>query len=552
MQLRTLLGHAAPYRWPLALVALLMLCSSAVTLAVPWLAGQLLGGILGPTGIPPARLVGWLLLALALITGLKIVGAWLSGAIATRLLADLRQRIHDHLQSLPLAFHQAHRQGDTLALMTWEVARLSQFLSGTLVGIPPLLLTSVGACVLMLRIDPLLALLVPLLIPAFYLILKLLGRRLRGLAQQRQEAEAGVIGLAEEHLEMLPALKSFTRETEASQRYREQIELALHLALRENRIYAAMEPLIGLVAATAAVLLLFFAGRSLHSGSLAPAELFSFLFYAALLTQPVGALANLYGQIQSTRGTLARLQRVLQEAPEPGYAATGKLQRARGEIRIEGLRFAYPGRDSTLQGIDLLIRPGETVALTGPNGAGKSTLIALLLRLHEAGSGRILLDGRDIRELDVQDLRRQIGVVPQRAQLFNGSVRANIAYGLPGATDAQIEKAARLAQAWDFIQQLPHGLETPIGDHGVRLSGGQRQRVALARAFVKDPPILVLDEATSMYDLEGESAFVEACAEALKERTVILITHRPASLALARRILWVEDGRLREMQESGQ
>ena len=550
MQLRNLLIFAAPYRGRLALVALLMLASSSITLAVPWLAGQLLGGIFSEQGQNLNKLVGWLLLALIAITLLKIIVANLSGAVSARMLADLRQRIYDHLQSLPLAFHQAHRQGDTLALMTYEVARLSQFLSSTLISIPPLLLTVLGACVLMLRIDPLLALLVPLLVPAFYLILKIVGRRLRGLAQQLQEAEAEVVGLAEENLEMLPALKSFTRETEESQRYRTHIDHAMQLTLKENRIYAAMEPLIGLIASAAAVLLLFFAGKSVHAGSLSPAELFSFLFYAALLTQPVGALANLYGQIQTTRGTLARLQNVLREQPEPGYSATASVQRAQGEIRVEGLYFAYPGRDTTLHGIDLLIRPGETVALTGPNGAGKSTLIALLLRMYEPDAGRILLDGQDITEINLKDLRRQIGVVPQRALLFNGSVRANIAYGLPGASDAQIEKAARLAQAWEFIQHLPQGFDTEIGDHGVRLSGGQRQRIALARAFVKDPPILVLDEATSMYDLEGESAFVEACADALHDRTVILITHRPASLALAQRILRVENGVLTELQET--
>ncbi|MBF7728666.1 ABC transporter ATP-binding protein [Pseudomonas sp. N040] len=550
MELRTLLAYATPYRWPLTLVALLMLCSSALTLAVPWLAGQLLGGLFTGQGAVPDALVGWLLLALGLIAALKIVSAWLSGSISTRLLADLRQRVYDHLQSLPLAFHQAHRQGDTLALMTWEVSRLSQFLSGTLVSVPPLLLTALGACVLMLRIDPLLALLVPLLVPAFYLILKIVGRRLRGLAQALQEAEAGVVSLAEENLEMLPALKSFTREAAESHRYRTQIDQAMRLTLRQNRIYAAMEPLIGFIAAAAAVLLLFFAGQSLHAGNLSAAELFSFLFYAALLTQPVGALANLYGQIQTTRGTLARLQNVLQEPPEPGYAATGRLPAAHGEIRFEGLRFAYPGRELTLDGVDLLLRAGETVALTGPNGAGKSTLVALLLRLYEPQGGRILLDGQDIAGIQLQDLRRQIGVVPQRALLFNGSVRANIAYGLPGASEAQIEHAARLAQAWAFIQHLPQGLDTEIGDHGVRLSGGQRQRIALARAFVKDPPILVLDEATSMYDLEGESAFIEACADALHGRTVILITHRPASLALAQRILRVENGRVIETGET--
>ena len=204
------------------------------------------------------------------------------------------------------------------------------------------------------------------------------------------------------------------------------------------------------------------------------------------------------------------------------------------------MHFAYPDRPAALHGIDLTIVAGEIVALTGANGAGKSTLVALLMRLHDPCSGRILLDGQDITQIALRDLRRQIGFVPQRDLLFNGTVRDNIGFGLIGAYQDQIEAAARRAQAHDFILTLPQGYETLIGDHGVRLSGWQGQRVALARALLKDPPILVLDEATSMYDLDGESAFVDAAAAALHDRTVILITHRPANLALANRIIALE------------
>ena len=547
MELRTVLSFAAPYRYRLILVGVLTLASSLATLTIPWLAGQMAGGMLTPNAGSQARLVTLLLSALALIAVLNFAVSWISGATAARLLADLRMRIYQHLQSLPLEFHENHRQGDTLALMTYEIASLGHFLTGTLVAVPPLLLTVVGAVILMFRIDPTLSLLVPLLVPAFYLILKLVGRRLRGLARSLQQAEADVVGIAEENLEMLPAIKVFTRETVEALRYQAQVNHAMGLTLQQSRIHAALEPLIGLIAASAAILLMFLAGRSVQAGQLTPAQLFSFLFYAALLTRPVGSLANVYGQIQTTRGTLARLQSVLAREPEPGYNAPGRMAAVHGEIIFKNVSFAYPGREPTLRNVNLHIRPGEIVALTGPNGAGKTTLMNLLLRLHDPDSGAISVDGLDIARLKVRDLRRQIGIVPQRALLFNGTVHANIGFGLEGASYAQVKAAARLAQADAFICDLPQGYETEIGDHGVRLSGGQRQRIALARAFVKDPPIMILDEATSMYDLDGESAFIEACGEALNGHTVILITHRPASLALAGRVLRVEHGAVREL-----
>lgn len=547
MALRTLLHFVAPYRFSLIGVGLLTIGSSLVLLAIPWLAAHMIGGIISHSA-SIGRFVSLLILALVTLALLNIAMSIASATTSARLLGDLRCRIYEHLQRLPLGFHENHRQGDTLALATLEVARLSQFLTGTVVTLPSRLLTVLGAIVLMFRIDARLALLVPMLVPAFYLILKLVGRRLRGLAVSLQQAEADLVAVTEENLEMLPAIKSFTREEVEARRYRARVDRAMGLRMQEGRIYAALEPLIGLIAASAAVLLLFIAGKNVQSGSMTTAELFSFLFYAALLTRPVGALAQIYGQIQTARGTLARLQSVLETGVELGYAATAKIASSKGNISFAGVRFGYAGREITLSDVNLEIQSGETVALTGSNGAGKTTLINLLLRFHDPDDGIIELDGQDISTIRVEDLRRQIGVVPQRPLLFNGTIRANIAYGLENATEEQVEKAARLSQAYEFIIDLPEGFQTEIGDHGVRLSGGQRQRIALARALIKDPPILILDEATSMYDLEGEHAFIEASSSALKGRTVLLITHRPASLAIADRIICVESGSVRETE----
>jgi ATP-binding cassette, subfamily B, bacterial len=548
--LRTLLALVAPFRRQLLLAGVLTVVGSLVTLAIPWLAGQLLATVVArdasDLGVPAALVV----LALTVMALLNFAVAHVNGSTAARLFARLRTHVYDHLQGLPIGFHENHRQGDTMALMTLEIARLSQFISGTLTQVPSRLLTVLGAMALMARIDMRLAMLVPLLVPAFYLALKFVGRQLRGIAAKLQQAEAEAVAIAEENLEMLPAIKAFTREAFESDRYGRQIERATKLALRESRIYAALEPVIALVAAGGAVLLLVLAGQRLQSGQMTMEGLFGFLLYAALLTRPVGALAHVYGQVQSARGTLARLQSVLTEQTEPGYGASGRMEAATGDIEFNEVTFAYPGREQTLRGFDFAVRAGEVVALTGQNGAGKSTLVKLLLRFHDPDQGEILLDGRNIASLDVRDLRRQIGLVSQHVYLFNGTIRENIAYGLEGASEANVEAAARLAQAYDFISELPQAFETEIGDHGLRLSGGQRQRIALARALIKQPPILILDEATSMYDLDGESAFVAACETALAGRTVILITHRQASLAMADRVVHLADGKVQSVEAS--
>lgn len=541
-----LLSSAIPYRRQLSLIGLLTICASFATLAIPWLAGRLLGGVLDLRSGPISSIIVPLIGALATMTAFNILSQIVSAATSARILADLRLTIYTHVQKLPMAFHDRSRQGDLLALMTYEVSNLSSFLTGTLATLPAMLLTAGGAVVLLFLIDVRLALFLPLLVPAFYVGLRLVGRRLRTTGRRLRKAEAAMMSIAESDLEMLPAIRAFAVEEQQGRAYAAAIEEARSLLVRQTRISAAIGPTIGLIAACSAITLLVLVGRDVGAGEKSPAELFSFLLYAALLTRPVGALAEFYGRYQIASGTLSRLQAVMRERAEPGLQCAGLTSRARGEIVLDAVTFAYPGREPILRGANLTIQPGEIIAVTGENGAGKSTIINLLLRFYNPASGCITIDGDDISGLQVQDLRRQIGLVPQRALLFNGTVRENITFGFADASDAQIRSALDLSQASLFIPDLPQGLETQIGDHGVRLSGGQRQRLALARALIKDPPILIFDEATSMYDLEGEAAFVEACQTALQGRTVILITHRPASLALADRIVIVEDGIIRD------
>lgn len=547
MTLRNLIRRASRYKGRLCLIAVLALLTSASMLAIPALAGALLGGAVSGADVGRAEIVLALLLALFLTTFFTLATSLATVATSARVLADLRKEVFDHLSHLPLAFHDNSRQGDLLALATYEVGRLSGFLTSTLAQVPAMLVTSAGASVALFLIDPALALIVPVLVPAFYIVLKLLARRLRKLAERAREAEADVFALAESHLHMLPATKAFASETAQQEIYAQAVEVARQRRVATDRASAAIGPVTGLLAACAAVFVILAADAQFASADMTPAELFSFLFYAALLTRPIGSLSNVYGQWQVAKGTLERLERVLAMPQEPGYAATQSLARARGAIRFDHVRFAYPGRKGPIHDANLAIEPGEVVALVGENGCGKTTLAKLLLRFYEVDGGRITLDDVDITALDVQDLRRQIGYVPQRALLFNGTVRENLIFGSRDSDPASIERALKLAQAHDFVASLPSGLATRIGDDGVRLSGGQRQRLALARTLLADPPVMVFDEATSMWDLEGEAAFVESCRAALAGRTVILITHRPASLALADRIIVVEKGCCREL-----
>ena len=541
MKFEFLWNRAKQFRGELLLISGLTVLSALATLAVPWLAGQVLGGVIDGAPQDFGQLLGLLVAALVSLTVLNIAAAIASSAASLRILTRLRQDIYEHVQLMPMEFHENRKSGALLALMTYEANNLSSFLASTLANAPSMLLTAAGAVVLLFLIDPSMAIVVPLLVPVFFILMKLVGRRLRLIARKARKAEVAVISTAERDLDMLPAIKAFAGEERHLAHYKQVTNRSRHLVFRQARINAFIGPVVALIAALAAIAVLVLGSSALASGEQSPGDLFAFLLYAALLTRPVGGLADMYGRFQIARGTLSRLEAVLEMEPEPGYSEGRQIERSNGAIAVEKLTFGYPNRPGVLERVSLSIAPGEIVALTGDNGVGKSTLVKLLLRYYAPHEGRITIDGIDIAGIQLQALRRQFGYVPQRPLLFNGTIADNIAFGQDGDDEdtrrLAIERAVKLAQAEEFIANLPRGLETEIGDHGIRLSGGQGQRVALARALYRDPPIYILDEATSMYDLESEAAFVEDCIEALRDRTVIIITHRPASLALADRVL---------------
>jgi ATP-binding cassette subfamily B protein len=403
-----------------------------------------------------------------------------------------------------------------------------------------------GALVLMGLTSAKLMGVILVLIPAVVAPLMLFGRRVRGLSRASQDRIADTSGLAGETLNAIQTVQAFTLEDLQSDRYGHAVEMSFQTAVRRTRLRSVLTALgVGMVFSVI-TFVLWLGARQVLAGTMTYGQLAQFIVYAVIVGSSGASLSEMWGEIQRAAGAMERLGELLEARPSIS-APPRPLQFAlpvRGAIRFENVKFHYPSRPETaaLENFNLEVAPGETLAFVGPSGAGKSTTFQLLLRFYDPDSGRMLIDDRQLVDLDPRDIRAQIGLVPQDTVLFGASARENIRYGRPSATDEEIEAAAVAAAADDFLRKLPQGYDTFLGERGTRLSGGQRQRIALARAILKNPPILLLDEATSSLDAESERLVQEALEKLMRGRTTIIIAHRLATVLKADRIVVMDHG----------
>jgi subfamily B ATP-binding cassette protein MsbA len=547
--LRFLQRTAGSVRLGILALAILTLLQYAAGLAVPWLSGRLTGALLENGDIERAALdllFAGLALALVVQGALAIATIRHSARLQMALSAAMQVRVYARLQSLALNFFDQRRTGALLSLLNHDLAQVSAFIATTIGPALPHVLTFLIALGLMMHIDWVLGAVAGLAVPLFFLAAKLFMRSIRPQSTRLSESYARAQSHAESHLSAMMLMKAFNRGASSTAEYAREVRRVSETGQQVASALGRIQPGLNLVAGLFAVALVWVLSRRLTAGALAPGELVSFLMYGYFLARPMSQLASVYGQLQHARASAARILEVLETEPEPRGDPGRILSNVRGEIEFRDVHFTYPERAPILEGVNLRIRPGETVALVGENGAGKTTLAHLLMRFADPAKGEILLDGENLERIDNRSLRAHIGLVPQNVLLLEGSIADNIAFGRKQVTAKRIESAARLAQAHGFIEALPHGYDTLVGERGAKLSGGQQQRIAVARALLENPPLLILDEATAQFDADAEARFLGSLESAFEDRTVLLITHRPAALAVADRTARLSKGRILE------
>jgi ATP-binding cassette, subfamily B, bacterial len=545
LQLNLLLRFATPHRNALLLGGGILFLESGFMLALPYLGGVLTEQLLRDRSNAVENTLFALFAVITVQAVLRFATVFTLGRCSNRLLANMRLALYRHLQCLPMAYFHAKQKGDILSILLSDIYNIGVYLTSTLVGVLGLLLTLVGSIIFMWQIDSTLAIIGACTIPAFYLVIKLFGRKIRFVSTSISEASWRLFAVAEENLGLTSIIKAFSREQYEINRYQSVNETMRSLEDKQLLYAGGLNPIVQWVAGAAVIALLWVASEKVAAQTMSASALVTFLLYASLLTRPVSAFADLYGKTQSVRSSIVRVQDVFDQKTEPFILQTSNEERKPGSqrsaptIEFRNVAFAYPDREPSLSQFNLAITAGETVSLSGKNGAGKTTLVHLLLRYMDPAQGDILIDGVDIKQIELTRLRRMIGFVPQHIQILNGTIHDNIAYGNPTASPSEVEAASQLAQAHEFVVELPEGYQTIVGDQGVRLSGGQRQRVALARALMVDPPILVFDEAMSMFDREGEARFFAMFQELRKTRTIIMIAHSDEAESATDRIVRV-------------
>jgi ATP-binding cassette subfamily B protein len=537
-----------PYRGRIAAALAALLAAATATLALPLAFRSLIDLGFSPANAQHIDRYFLALFAVALVLALAVAARfYLVSWLGERVTADLRDAVYANVLRMSPAFYETTRTGEVLSRLTTDTTLIETVVGTSLsMGLRNALLMIGGLAMLAVTSARLTGWIV-LLLAAVVLPIILFGRRVRRLSKASQERVADASAIAGETLNAIATVQAYTHERIEAARFDAAVEGAFAAARTRIRARSLLTMLVIVLVFGATVLVLWLGAQDVLAGRMSAGTLAAFVLYAVIVAGSIGALAEVWGDLQRAAGATERLLELRQaRSPIVEPAAPRALPVCRGEIAFDAVSFSYPSRPQTqaLQAFSLAVRAGETVALVGPSGAGKSTVFQLLLRYYDVQAGRVLLDGIDVRDLSLETLRGHVGIVPQEPVIFAASAAENIRYGRPQASDDAVREAARRAFAEEFITALPQGWDSFLGERGVRLSGGQKQRIAIARALLKNPPLLLLDEATSALDSESEAKVQAAIEAAARDRTVIVIAHRLATVLRADRIAVLEDGRL--------
>ncbi len=547
--LRALLPFLRPYAGILAGAMCALLIASGAMLALPVGLRQIIdhGMTAGDAATVNRYFVGFLLAAVVfgVFAALRF---YLVTWLGERVVADLRTAVYRRVVRMDPTFFEVTRTGEVLSRLTADTTLVQSIAGANLSFTLRSIVNLSGALVMLALTSARLMGVIVVLIPLVVAPMVIVGRRVRGLSRTAQDRVADTSSLVDETLNAIQTVQAFTLEELQGERYRGAVEDSFRAANRRNRTRAVLTAIGTMLVFAGITFVLWLGARAVLAHEMTSGELGQFLMYAGIVGASAAALTEMWGEVQRAAGAMERLAELLAAAPAIAAPPTPVTlpPRVLGWVNLEHVTFRYPSRPETaaLDDVTLEVRPGQTVALVGPSGAGKSTVFQLLLRFYDPAGGRVRIDGQDVRQLRPEDVRAQIGLVPQDTVLFGATARENIRYGRPAATDAEIEAAARTAAADEFIRALPAGYDTFLGERGTRLSGGQRQRIAIARAILKNPPILLLDEATSSLDAESERLVQQALVPLMRGRTTLVIAHRLATVLQADRILVLDRGRI--------